>query len=280
MKKILAIIGSPRKLGNSELMAKEISRNIPVPHELTLLRLTEFDIKPCTGCYSCLFTDRCIIDDDYAIVAAAILEADALIAVSPTYFLGPTAVFKKISDRGLAMYTHAEKLWGKPAIGVGIAGLEGKEGYTLLGIENFLKSLLTEIRHVTMVYGALPGEIFMNEKNLSAAAELAGILLEGAVEPDQPHCPLCGGSTFRFLGGDRVRCMLCSNEGSLDMKENVPRVDIRRGEHDLFLTLEDAMKHKEWLMGMKSKFLANKEQLKKICLDYRKEGVWIKPESI
>ena len=277
MKRILAIIGSPRRLGNSEILAKEISRNIAAPHELRLLRLTDFDIQPCRACYHCLFKDRCVIDDDYDTVAKAILEADAIMAISPTYFLSATAMFKRITDRGLAMYAHVERLWGKPSIGVGVAGLEGKEGYTLLGLENFLKSLLTTIHHCTMIYGALPGEVFLHDKNRSAAADLAIKLMADPLEPEHPHCPLCGGGTFRFLGGSRVRCMLCSNEGHLDMRENRPEFNILGGDHDLFLTLEDALKHKEWLMGMKSKFLANKNRLKKICLGYRREGHWIKP---
>ncbi|HIJ57191.1 MAG TPA: flavodoxin family protein, partial [Deltaproteobacteria bacterium] len=40
MKKILGIIGSPRRLGNSEIMVKEIGRHIPIPHELKLIRLS------------------------------------------------------------------------------------------------------------------------------------------------------------------------------------------------------------------------------------------------
>ena len=42
---ILALVGSPRRLGNSELMVKEISRRIPDPHRLKLIRLSEMDIR-------------------------------------------------------------------------------------------------------------------------------------------------------------------------------------------------------------------------------------------
>jgi len=38
MKKILGIIGSPRRLGNSEIVIKEISANLTEPHELKLIR--------------------------------------------------------------------------------------------------------------------------------------------------------------------------------------------------------------------------------------------------
>ena len=43
------------------------------------------------------------------------------------------------------------------------------------------------------------------------------------------------------------------------------------------LNLEDTLKHREWLIGMKSKFKLHKDQLKKICLDYRGDGDWIIP---
>lgn len=278
MKKILAIIASPRKLGNCEIMAKEISRQITEEHELQLLRLSDFDIQPCKGCYMCMFKEQqCIIEDDFNALTQAILEADALIVSVPTYFLGPNASLKRFIDRGIALYPHAEKLWGKPAVGVGIAGIPGKEGYTLLGIESFLKLLMAEIKDCRMIYGAMPGEIFMNGENQTVAAELASALFGPEKEKKQPCCPLCGGQTFRFLEKNKVRCMLCSNSGTLSQKDGIPVFAIEKGEHELFLTKEDALAHREWLIGMKSRFLKHKEELKKISLDYRKDGEWIRP---
>jgi multimeric flavodoxin WrbA len=55
MKKVLGIIGSPRKMGNSEIMIKEISRNIADPHELTLLRLADFNIGACCAAIKALW---------------------------------------------------------------------------------------------------------------------------------------------------------------------------------------------------------------------------------
>lgn len=281
MKTILAIIGSPRKLGNCEIMAKEVSRNISEPHTLKLLRLSDFNLQPCTGCYTCLFKQTCAIDDDFGTVVDAILAADGLIVSAPTYFLGPNASLKRFMDRGIALYPHAEQLWGKPALGIGIAGIPGKEGYTLLGIESFLKLLFADVKQTRIIYGALPGEIFLNDENLKAAAEMGAALFAPAPEktsPDVPGCPLCGGETFRFLEKNRVRCMLCSNQGTVSFANGAPRFDIPRSEHELFLTREDALAHREWLVGMKSRFMEHKDALKKISLDYRKDGQWLRPE--
>lgn len=275
LKHILALLGSPRRLGNCEIMAKEIGRQLTIPHELKLIRLPDFNLAPCRGCYRCLVKGRCPIDDDFAVVADAILEADALLLIAPTYFLGPNASLKAFTDRGLALYPHLESLWGKPSVAVGIAGIPGKEGYTLLGLENFLTMLFADIRARRMVYGALPGEIFLSDHNRDMARTLAKALFETVSASSEPCCPLCRGTTFRFIDHQRVRCMLCSNEGTLATKGGKTQLDIRKADHDLFLTREDALAHREWLLSMKDRFKKQKDDLKRISNAYRTEGTWI-----
>ena len=279
MQKILAVIGSPRRLGNCELMAKEIARHITVPHELQLMRLPEFDLAPCRGCYVCLLKGHCPIKDDHDAVCQAILAADALILAAPTYFLGPNACLKRFTDRGLALYPHIESLWGKPAVAVGIAGIPGKEGYTLLGLENFLTLLFADIRACRMIYGALPGEIFLNRQNKETARALATALITAPPPETGPRCPLCGGRTFRFLSHDRVRCMLCSNAGTLESAAGRTQLHIQRSGHELFLTREEALAHRDWLLSMKSRFKDQKDRLKTISSGYRQEGIWVRPGS-
>jgi len=278
MKKILAIIGSPRKLGNCEIMAKEISNQLSIPHELNLLRLQDFKILPCRGCYQCLFTkEHCVLDDDLNIVLKAMLEADAYIVSAPTYFLGINASLKTFLDRGISFYAHIENLWSKPAVGVAIAGIEGKEGYSRLAIQNFIKLIFADDKDSRVVYGALPGEIFLNNENKQAAGKLASALFGPGVEKRGPCCPQCGGDTFRFLDNTHVRCMLCSNSGTISLPSGTPTFEITQSPHEFFLSKEDALKHKDWLLGMKSRFIENKKALKEITHPYLKQGTWIKP---
>ena len=278
MKKVLGIIGSPRKLGNCEIMVKEISNQLTIPHELKLLRLQDFEILPCKGCYSCLFkTEHCILEDDLNMVIQAMAEADAYIVSAPTYFLGINASLKMLLDRGISFYPHIDNLWGKPAVGVAIAGIEGKEGYSRLAIQSFLKLIFADDKNTRVVYGALPGEIFLNDKNRQVALELASSLFGPTVERSGPCCPRCGGDTFRFMDTHQVRCMLCSNPGTMTMESGALSFNIDKTDHDFFSSKEDALKHKEWLLGMKSRFVRDKTSLKKITLSYLKQGTWIKP---
>ena len=280
MKKILGIVSSARRLGNCEIMVKEIFRNLDDGCELDLLRLTDFRIEPCRGCYACLLKDgRCPIGDDHAAVREAIASADGLIVAAPAYFLGAHSALKRFLDRGLTLYGALDRLWGKPAVGVAVAGIPGMEGSTLLGIESFLKLILADVRQTRIVYGALPGEIFLNDDNRKAARSLANSLFGPSVSQKAPSCPLCGGDTFRFLGGNRVRCMLCSNAGTMRMDGDSAVMEMEKADHQLFLTRQDVLDHKAWLIGMKERFLSLRKRLKPIALEYRREGHWIEPAT-
>jgi len=280
MKKILGIVSSARRLGNCEIMVKEVFRNLAMPCELNLLRLTDFKIDPCRGCYHCLFKDgHCVIDDDCATVLESIGSADAVILAAPTYFLGAHSALKRFLDRGLSFYGALDRMWGKPAVGVAVAGIPGMEGSTLLGIESFLKLILADIRQTRVVYGALPGEIFLDDGNRKVAQTLARSLFGPKVAKTAPCCSLCGGDTFRFTGPDRVRCMLCSNAGTLNMENGVAVVEMEMANHQLFLTRQNVKDHQTWLIGMKERFLTMRKTLKPISIDYLKDGQWIKPHS-
>ncbi len=280
MKTVLGIIASPRKMGNCETVIKAVCRGIGKEHRLNLLRLTDFDIKPCRACYMCLFEDkRCPIEDDLEQILDAIAACDAIVLACPAYFLAPHASLKRFVDRGLSFYRRADQLWEKPAIGIGVAGIRHMEGYTLLGIENFLKVLLADVKAVEMFYGALPGEILLGKDNLSKAHGLGRCLFGPPLQSSLPSCPLCGGTTFRFLGQDKVRCMLCSNSGRINFTGGRLVFKMEKSPHVLFLSRQEALDHKQWLIGMKEDFVLRKKDLIRAASEYRQDGTWIKPEK-
>jgi multimeric flavodoxin WrbA len=277
---ILALVGSPRRLGNSELMAKEISRCISEPHRLKLVRLPEMDIGPCRACYTCLFDERtCPQEDDFPKILEALVKADAIILAAPTYMLAANASLKQFLDRGLSIFTQIEKLWGKPAVAVAIAGIPGMEGYTKLCLDSALRLIGAQPKASEVVYGALPGEVFMNENNRQTANKLAEALLGPPPdwEAEPWRCPACGGDTYRFFGTDQVRCMTCSSPGNIKLRKDQISIAVDAPEDHFFLTLEGAQRHLRWLQGMKQRFLEQKENLKSICLDYLHQGEWLEP---
>ncbi len=279
---MLGLLASPRRMGNSELMVKEIYRQLPQGWELTLLRIPEFSVKPCLGCYQCLFREgRCVQKDDFPIVLDAMVQADAYVVAAPTYLFGAHASLKGLLDRGLTFSGHVDSLWGKPAVGVILAGLDGMEGYAKLMLDSFIKFSLADHRGSEVVYAALPGEVFLSDEGRLAAKVLARALIEGTPDhesdPRVPRCKLCGGDTFRFLQNGNVRCMVCSSEGSYGWEDDALQIETVRGEHAVFLTYEDATNHFAFLRDMKDKFITKRKELKSAVKDYYDIGEWIRP---
>ena len=279
---LLGIVGSPRKHGNSELFVKEVFLNLPGDWELKLVRLPELDIRPCRACYQCLFGDmKCPLDDDFPLALEALSESDAYVVAAPTYLLGPNASLKRFLDRGLSFYAHLDALWGKPAVGVAIAGIEGMEGYTKLAVESFIKLTFGDLRASAVIYGALPGEIFLENGGKQTAEKSAQALLEGrpGMDPPVPTCPVCGGDTFRFLPNGQVRCMLCSSSGSYGLKGAEIEFRTEPGAHPLFLSRESTRRHAEWLRGMKEEFMERRKELKAVSQNYIRVGSWVRREK-
>jgi multimeric flavodoxin WrbA len=93
--KILALYGSSRKHGNSELLADKVLENI----EHTKRYLTDYHITP--------IDDRRhepggfseSIDDDYNRLISEFLEHDVVIYVTPVYWYGMSGLMKNFVDR-------------------------------------------------------------------------------------------------------------------------------------------------------------------------------------
>lgn len=281
-KTLLGIIGSPRKHGNCELFIKEIYNCLPQGWQLKMIRLPEMEIRPCRACYQCLFGEmQCTQDDDFNDIVRELAQADAYAVAAPTYLLGANASLKQFLDRGLSFYGHLDQLWGKPGVAAAVAGINGMEGHTKLNVESFIKLTMGDLRGAEVVYGALPGEIFLNEEGRKAARKLADALVNGKEISDTvaPICPTCGGDTFRFLSDGQVRCMLCSSSGQYGWESGKLRFHTVPGEHPLFLTYEDVKRHAQWLRGMKDLFMARRKELKAVTQEYTQIGSWVRPKK-
>jgi len=280
MKKILGIVGSLRASGNSELMIKQISRELKEPHVLQLLRLPEFRLNYCNGCFRCLLANRgCVIPDDLHTVLDAIVAADALILAVPTYFLAAHSCLKVFIDRGISFYSRAEELWGKPAVGVGIAGGQGNEGSTLLDIERFLLTLQARNKRSEIMNGALPGEVLLSENNRTIAGQLAEALFATPEPKTGLHCPFCLGETFRFYPDNQVRCMLCSQSGTLVSSDNRLTIEMALDERPFLASETDALHHRDWLIGTVGRFKEQKTALAKVRAEFSDEASWVLPTT-
>jgi len=107
--KVLGIVCSPRKGGNTEIMMGQAlagARNYGA--ETELWTTAGKDLKPCDGCGACLRRDgRCHIKDDMQELYPKVLAADGIIFGSPAYFWSVTAQAKIVIDRLYSIYNLA-----------------------------------------------------------------------------------------------------------------------------------------------------------------------------
>lgn len=138
--KILAICGSHREESNTNKIVKKIAESSGCAFDLVYLG--KLDIKPCTGCGSCMMNEgQCVIKDDMQGLCDKLMKADALIVGSPTYFMDVSGAVKCFIDRNMATFYrevgppfHPDMPWlgnrplaGKPAVSVVTVAGSGHE---------------------------------------------------------------------------------------------------------------------------------------------------------
>ncbi|MDR0881584.1 MAG: flavodoxin family protein [Candidatus Adiutrix sp.] len=99
MKKVVAILGSPRKESYSSQLAEAAAKAVSGA-EVRSFVLNNLNFKGCQGCMSCKSkTEICAVQDDLTQVLAAVAEADSVILSSPIYIGEVTAQLKAFIDR-------------------------------------------------------------------------------------------------------------------------------------------------------------------------------------
>jgi multimeric flavodoxin WrbA len=156
--KILALVGSPRKKGNTDLLVDAaLAEAAKHGHKGRKLYLYDYEIKPCVDCRACKKGELvCVLKDDMSKLYKAIDTADVFILGTPIYWYGPTAKMKLLIDR-LRPYVANRKLEGKKAYLIA----PSEEGPSACG--PLVDSLKMSYRYLGLVYG---GEalITANEK--------------------------------------------------------------------------------------------------------------------
>ena len=107
--KLMAIIGSPRKYGNTELLVDQVIEGCKSTREMEIEKFFVVDKKigHCTGCMSCVFpspgTGKCVIDDDMAYMLERMQASDAFIFGSPNHMRTITAPLLNFLTRMLPL---------------------------------------------------------------------------------------------------------------------------------------------------------------------------------
>lgn len=110
--KILIVLGSPRRKGNSESAAAAVAEELTsiVQGDVEYVRLAKLTVSPCIDCGGCEKTGECVVEDDMTGLYPKIDEADLIFLAAPTYFYGLSAQIKAFIDRIQARWSRKYQL--------------------------------------------------------------------------------------------------------------------------------------------------------------------------
>jgi len=177
-KRILGVVGSPRKKGNTDVLVSRIlagakSEGAKTDH----LYLKNKVINPCNGCHTCWKGKDCNKKDDMNRFYPKIIQSDILILGTPVYWYGPTAMMKGFIDRFVYFNCpeHRVKIRGKSVVIV--IPFEENDIKTAAPVVEFFKRCLNylemDLAGEIIVPGVTkPGEVRSNQTMMEKAFQL------------------------------------------------------------------------------------------------------------
>ncbi|WP_054033572.1 flavodoxin family protein [Desulfatitalea tepidiphila] len=156
--KILGLVCSPRKAGNTEILVEAaLSGAREKGAQTEWVCVADKQISPCDACGACAVDGICVIEDDMQEIYQKLELADGIIFGTPVYFLNVSAQAKAVMDRTYACY-RTGKLRGKVA-GAAVAVRRVGAGQVL----SLLYSWFTAQRMITVGgcigYGLEKGDV-------------------------------------------------------------------------------------------------------------------------
>jgi len=179
--RVIAIVGSPRKRGNTAILVDHIIAGAQEQKaHVDKFYLQGMDIRPCSACDRCRkhSDDPCVIKDDMTKKVHPLLRAcDAMIIGTPIYFFTMSAQTKLLMDRWYALGgPQGSRLKGKRvAIAMAYAGDDALDSGALNAYRAFQDTFNwvgSELVGIVHGHGEEKGDIAKNRKLLAAAREL------------------------------------------------------------------------------------------------------------
>lgn len=138
--KLIAIIGSPRKGGNTELLVDKVVEGCKsrAAVEVEKVVVTDRHIQFCTGCLTCTFpppgTGTCVLKDDMDEILEHIQASDAFIFGTPNHMRTVTAPMLNFLARMLPLlrYEIEYDAAGNMIGATGVSRIQGKKAVIVI----------------------------------------------------------------------------------------------------------------------------------------------------
>jgi multimeric flavodoxin WrbA len=187
VKKVMVLLGSPRRKGNSAILADQVGKGAKsAKAKVEFVYLQGLSIGPCKACFSCQkkSSKGCSIMDDMQGLYPKLIEAEAWVIASPVYWFTMSAQTKLFMDRCFALPAYqSDPFKGKRiAVAMSYGGDDPFDSGCVNALRTFQDAFgYIEARLVGMVYGSAmdAGQIKSNEKVMKEAFDLGKRLVSG-----------------------------------------------------------------------------------------------------
>jgi multimeric flavodoxin WrbA len=176
--KVLAISGSPRPQGNTNLLLHEVLKVLEQEGlETEYLSLYDKQILPCRACMQCAKEkNRCAQEDDFMPVYEAMAAADGLLVGSPVYFGSATPNLMALLDRAGYVARQGDTPFyrkvGSPLVVARRAGVNFT--YAQLQFWFCIMGMVTPgATYWPIAYGLKPGDAGNDAEGMKTMQELA-----------------------------------------------------------------------------------------------------------
>jgi multimeric flavodoxin WrbA len=168
--KVIGIVGSPRKNGNTELLTKHTLKAISEEGvDTELIRLAGLKIKPCIACMACKEQEICSIKDDLFPIYLRMKEANGIILASPVYYGSATSLIKALMERvGYIAHWNGEPFHGKVGGPLVVARRSGRT-FTIAQLTLWFQILgffIPGSTYWNVAFGREKGEVKQDEEGL------------------------------------------------------------------------------------------------------------------
>ena len=200
-------------------------------------------------------------------------RADALIIASPVYFLGAHASVKRLLDRAFSFFSACGEDLGKASPPRQYVRDERQDRRRSPGPSHPCLLSRSRSKGKRQPAGCLARRDPGDEEARRMRVRLGKLLFtEGREEREARACPFCGNDIIRMrrrdLSAPSATGRFPSMRGGAPVKGS-PGWDVGN--------IEFVRAHREWLKGMKERFLASRKALAALSLPYKDIGVWIEP---
>jgi multimeric flavodoxin WrbA len=194
----LAVNGSPRKGGNTEILLKEVLDQLQVSGwETELVKVGGTAIRGCVACHKCFESkdNECTVKKDgFNDIYAKMVKADAMILGSPTYFAAVSADLKALLERaGFVAYANDHAFSGK--IGAAVVAVRrggATHAYdTINHMFQMSRMILPGSTYWNMGYGLNKAEVLEDNEGLANMRHLGKAIgwLGDAIKPKLSDYP-------------------------------------------------------------------------------------------